>query len=224
MTATSGQDGYVSLEVSPYLAMDTEATVVEARRLWATVDRENLMIKVPGTKAGLPAIRQLIGEGINVNVTLLFSQRRLRGGRRRLPGWAGRRGRGGNPDKIASVASFFVSRIDVSIDKWSTSIFAKPTTPDSARCLPDSAARSRSPTPSSPIRATSVCSRARVGSSCAAKGARLQRLLWASTGTKNKDYSDVLYVDELIGSRYGQHHAAGDDGRVPRSWEGAGEP
>ena len=111
-------DGYVSLEVSPYLAMDTEATIAEARRLWSTVGRDNLMIKVPATEAGLPAIRRLIGEGINVNITLLFSQQvyehvveaYLAGLEDLLAG-------GGDPGRIASVASFFVSRIDVAVDR-----------------------------------------------------------------------------------------------------------
>jgi transaldolase/glucose-6-phosphate isomerase len=116
--ATEGRDGYVSLEVSPYLAMSTDATVVEARRLWRAVGRDNLMIKVPATEPGLPAIRQLIGEGINVNITLLFSQQLYEdvveaylAGLERLVA------QGGDPSKIASVASFFVSRIDVAVDR-----------------------------------------------------------------------------------------------------------
>src|ERR1700686_2105155 len=116
--ATKRQDGYVSLEVSPYLAMDTQATVAEARRLWQSVGRDNLMIKVPGTKPGLPAIRQLIGEGINVNITLLFSQQvHEEVVEAYLAGLEHLVQRGGDPAKVASVASFFVSRIDVAVDK-----------------------------------------------------------------------------------------------------------
>jgi transaldolase/glucose-6-phosphate isomerase len=115
--ATKRRDGYVSLEVSPYLAMNTEATVAEARRLWKAVGRDNLMIKVPGTKSGLPAIRQLIGEGINVNITLLFSQQIYEEVvEAYLAGLEHLVGQGGDPSRIASVASFFVSRIDVAVD------------------------------------------------------------------------------------------------------------
>ena len=116
--ATERRDGYVSLEVSPYLAMNTDATIAEARRLWRAVGRDNLMIKVPATKAGLPAIRQLIGEGINVNITLLFSQQVYEEVvEAYLAGLEDLVAQGGDPGKIASVASFFVSRIDVAVDK-----------------------------------------------------------------------------------------------------------
>src|SRR3984893_10744166 len=116
--ATERRDGYVSLEVSPYLAMKTDATVAEARRLWRSVGRENLMIKVPATKAGLPAIRGLIGEGINVNITLLFSQHVYEDVvEAYLAGLENLVARGGDPGKVASVASFFVSRIDVAVDR-----------------------------------------------------------------------------------------------------------
>src|SRR5262249_54280761 len=109
---------YVSLEVSPYLAMDTEATIAEARRLWSAVGRDNLMIKVPATKAGLPAIRRLTGEGINVNITLLFSQQVYEEViEAYLAGLEDLLAAGGDPGKIASVASFFVSRIDVAVDR-----------------------------------------------------------------------------------------------------------
>jgi transaldolase/glucose-6-phosphate isomerase len=116
--ATKRRDGYFSLEVSPYLAMDTEATIAEARRLWQAVGRDNLMIKVPGTKPGLPAIRRLIGEGININITLLFSQQVYEEVvEAYLAGLEHLVVQGGDPGKIASVASFFVSRIDVAVDK-----------------------------------------------------------------------------------------------------------
>jgi transaldolase/glucose-6-phosphate isomerase len=116
--ATERRDGYVSLEVSPYLAMSTEATLAEARRLWRAVGRDNLMIKVPATKAGLPAIRQLIGEGINVNITLLFSRQVYEQvAEAYLAGLEYLVSHGGDPGKVASVASFFVSRIDTAVDK-----------------------------------------------------------------------------------------------------------
>src|SRR5262249_3900585 len=115
---TQRQDGYISLEVSPYLAMNTDATIAEARRLWPAAARDNVMIKVPATKPGLPAIRQLIGEGINVNITLLFSQQVYEDVvEAYLSGLERFVGAGGDARKIASVASFFVSRIDVAVDK-----------------------------------------------------------------------------------------------------------
>src|SRR5262249_62090960 len=116
--ATQRADGYVSLEVSPYLAMDTEATIAEARRLARAVDRDNVMIKVPATKAGLPAIRQLTSEGININITLLFSQQIYeKVVEAYLAGLEHLTAQGGDARKVASVASFFVSRIDVAVDK-----------------------------------------------------------------------------------------------------------
>jgi transaldolase/glucose-6-phosphate isomerase len=197
--ATKRQDGYVSLEVSPYLAMDTEATVAEARRLWKAVDRANLMIKVPATKAGLPAIRKLIGEGINVNITLLFSQRVYEDvAEAYLAGLEDLIAQGGNPAKIASVASFFVSRIDVSIDKLIE---------ERLRQIGEIGQRESL----AGLRGKIAIANAKLTYQCYkrlfagprweklhAKGARVQRLLWASTGTKDKNYSDVLYVEELI--------------------------
>jgi transaldolase/glucose-6-phosphate isomerase len=195
--ATKRHDGYVSLEVSPYLAMNTEATVAEARRLWKSVDRENVMIKVPATKAGLPAIRQLIGEGINVNITLLFSQKIYEEVvEAYISGLEHLVSHGGDPSKVASVASFFVSRIDVAIEKLVkerssdqdadyeilTSLFGKFAIASSKLSYQ---AYQR------------LFSDAR-WESLRAKGAQTQRLLWASTGTKNPAYSDVLYVEELI--------------------------
>ena len=160
------------------------------------------MIKVPATKAGLPAIRQLIGEGINVNITLLFSQQVYEEVvEAYLAGLEHLVAQGGDPGRIASVASFFVSRIDVAVDKLIEERLRRDDRRRQARGARRScAARSRSRTQNSPISATSACSPARVGRSSSAKGARVQRLLWASTGTKNPDYSDVLYVEELIGA------------------------
>jgi transaldolase/glucose-6-phosphate isomerase len=196
---TERRDGYVSLEVSPYLAMSTEATITEARRLWRAVGRENLMIKVPGTKAGLPAIRQLIGEGINVNITLLFSQQVYQdvveaylAGLERLVG------QGGDPARVASVASFFVSRIDVAVDKLIEERLAH--AQDSVQRAALTALRGKIAIANAKL-AYQRYQRLFAGArweKLKAKGARVQRLLWASTGTKNPKYSDVLYVEELI--------------------------
>jgi transaldolase/glucose-6-phosphate isomerase len=197
--ATKAADGYVSLEVSPYLAMSAEGTIAEARRLWAAVGRENVMIKVPATAAGLPAIRQLIGEGINVNITLLFSQHVYEQVvEAYLAGLEQLVARGGDPAKVASVASFFVSRIDVAVDKLIDE-----------RLSQGGAAGERGALAT--IKGQVAIANAKLAyqrykrlfagprwEKLRAKGARVQRLLWASTGTKNKSYSDVLYVDELI--------------------------
>ena len=161
---TQGRDGYVSLEVSPYLAMDTDATIKEARRLHSAVGRDNLMIKVPATKAGLPAIQQLLGDGINVNITLLFSQKVYEQvAEAYLSGLEHFAAQGGDPSKIASVASFFVSRIDVAIDKLVEEKIRE--TNDASRSdeLKACSAKSPSPTPSSPIKVTSGCFPARAG-------------------------------------------------------------
>jgi transaldolase/glucose-6-phosphate isomerase len=195
-----GHDGFVSLEVSPYLALDTKATTAEAERLWKEVDRKNLMVKVPGTAEGLPAIQQLIAKGISINITLLFSQKvygkvveaYLAGLEQYVAG-------GGDPSHVASVASFFVSRIDSAVDKQ----------------LDDKIARANDPTEKarlSALKGKVAIANAKMAyqdylklfsgprwAKLAAEGAKPQRLLWASTGTKNKDYSDVLYVEELIG-------------------------
>ncbi|MBT8135410.1 MAG: transaldolase [Gammaproteobacteria bacterium] len=186
-TTTAGQDGYVSLEVSPHLANETDASLEQARSLWQQVDRQNLMIKIPGTPEGLPAIEQLVYEGINVNVTLLFSVTRyaevarayLRGLQRRLDA--------GLPlDSVASVASFFLSRIDSAIDKQ------LPQDHELRGSIAIASARSAY------ITYQKICA-SDEWHTLAAAGARPQRLLWASTSTKNPAYSDTLYVDELIG-------------------------
>ena len=198
--ATDGGDGVVSPEVSPYLANDTKGTVTEAKRLWKDVKRKNLMVKVPATEQGLPAIEALIGEGISINITLLFSQEVYRQVvEAYLKGLEKYVAKGGDPSHVASVASFFVSRIDSSVDKQ----------------LDDKIARANDP--SEKERLSSLKGKVAIANAkmayqdykklfagarwekLAAKGAKPQRLLWASTGTKNKDYSDVLYVEELIG-------------------------
>ena len=195
-----GNDGFVSLEVSPYLAMDTKATIVEAERLWKEVDRRNLMVKVPATPQGLPAIRHLIGEGISINITLLFSQKvYVKVAEAYLDGLEKYVASGGDPSHVASVASFFVSRIDSAVDKQLDEKIAKandPTEKERLTALKGKVAIANAKLAYQDYKR--LFSGAR-WERLAAKGARPQRLLWASTGTKNKDYSDVLYVEELIG-------------------------
>ncbi len=185
---TKGADGYVSLEVSPRLARDTDGTIGEARRLWKAVDRPNIMIKVPATSEGIPAIEKLIGEGININITLMFSlshyeavaQAYLRG-LENCP----------DPGRVASVASFFVSRVDTVVDRALDAIH----TPEAAA-----------------LKGKIAIANSKIVYQCFGeifggpafehhriRGARVQRVLWASTGTKNPAYSDILYVQELIG-------------------------
>jgi transaldolase / glucose-6-phosphate isomerase len=193
-------DGYISLEVSPHLAHDTEGTVREARRLWQAVDRPNLMIKVPATPAGLPAIEQLLSEGININVTLLFSQdvyERVAAayiaGLERLAGQAGDVGR------VASVASFFISRIDTAIDAQVTTRLKAANSAQERtllRSLLGKVAIANGKLTYQRYKAIFQGSRWEV---LAAQGAQPQRVLWASTSTKNPQYRDVLYVEELIG-------------------------
>jgi transaldolase/glucose-6-phosphate isomerase len=195
-----GHDGFVSLEVSPYLAMDTKGTVAEARRLWKDVHRKNLMIKVPATPEGLPAIEQLIGQGISVNITLLFSQEVYRQVvEAYLKGLEKYVGKGGDPSHVASVASFFVSRIDTMVDKQLDDKIAQANDPGEKERL---AALKGKIAIANAKMAYQDYKRLFAGDrweKLAARGAKPQRLLWASTGTKNKDYSDVLYVEELIG-------------------------
>ena len=195
---TNGRDGFVSLEVSPRLARATEPTITEARRLWHKVDRPNIFIKVPGTREGAPAIRELIGEGINVNVTLLFGLPSYRrSAEAYIAGIEARLARNEPVQHVASVASFFLSRIDVLVDDMLE-------------------ARARDGGPQAGI-AKALRGQVAIASAkaayliwkelfegerfrkLAAHGARPQRLLWASTGTKNPAYSDVKYVEDLVG-------------------------
>jgi transaldolase/glucose-6-phosphate isomerase len=196
-----GEDGFVSLEVSPYLAHDTKASIVEAERLWKNVKRGNLMVKVPATAEGLPAIQHLIGEGISINITLLFSQKvYVQVAEAYLAGLEKYVAGGGDPSHVASVASFFVSRIDSAVDKQLDEKIARANDPSEKERL-------------SALKGKVAIANAKLAyqeyrqlfsgkrwEKLKAKGAKPQRLLWASTGTKNKDYSDVLYVEELIGS------------------------
>ena len=193
------RDGYVSLEVSPVLAQKTQETIDEARRLWKTVSRENVMIKVPGTKEGIPAIRQLISGGININVTLLFAQEVYEQvAEAYIAGLEDLARRGGNLKKEAGVASFFISRIDTLVDSM---IADKLKTADSGQeqllknLLGKVAIANGKLTYQ---RYEKIFSGPR-WEALAAKGAQTQRVLWASTSTKNPHYRDVLYVEELIG-------------------------
>jgi len=193
---TGGGDGFVSLEVSPHLAHDTIATIDEARRLWRSVDRPNVMIKVPGTWAGIAALRRLIAEGININVTLLFCLKRYR-----AVAWAyvdaleERAGQGLSLTHVRSVASFFLSRIDVLID----SLLEK----KRAEIAPDLFASLYGEVALASAK-SAYCMFQEIFSSkqfkrLAGQGACPQRLLWASTGTKNPAFSDVKYIEPLIG-------------------------
>lgn len=190
---TSGRrDGYVSLEVSPHLAYDTAATVAEAKRLWGRVARPNLMIKVPATRAGLPAIRQLIAAGINVNATLLFGIARYSEvSESYFSGLEERLANGGALDHVASVASFFLSRIDTLVDN-----FLDQDKRLQARVLHGQTAIACARMAYQEYQGVVRSAR---WQALAAHGARSQRLLWASTSTKDPAYDDVMYVEALIG-------------------------
>ena len=198
---TKGRDGYVSLEVSPNLAFDTQATIEEARRLWKTVNRPNVMIKIPATPQGLSAIRQALEDGINVNITLLFAQSTYEQvAEAYFAALEARAGKGQDISHIASVASFFVSRIDSLVD--STIDAKQKTETDSAKkALLESL---RGKVAIANARRTYAKYQELIATprwkALAAKGAQTQRLLWASTSTKNPKYRDVLYVEELIGA------------------------
>ncbi len=197
---TGGRDGYVSLEVSPYLAHKTQETMDEARRLWKAVGRPNLMVKVPGTAEGIPAIRQLISEGININITLLFAQEVYeRVAEAYIAGLEELAKRGGDVKSIGSVASFFVSRIDTMIDAdlETRSKSAKtPAEQAALRALEGKVAIANAKLTYE--RYKQLFSGPR-WAALANRGARTQRLLWASTSTKNPAYPDILYVADLIG-------------------------
>ena len=195
---TDGQDGYVSLEVNPHLAHDTEGTVEEARRLWAALNRPNVLIKVPATAEGLPAIQQLIGEGINVNVTLLFGLPQYRQvAEAYIAGLEARAAKGKPLKHLASVASFFVSRIDALVDPMLERLIAQ------GGKEADLAKKARGQVAIASAKMAYQIYKEIFGGErfrkLAAQGARVQRLLWASTSTKNPNYSDVKYVEALIG-------------------------
>ncbi len=196
--ASDGQHGFVSLEVNPHLARDTSGTIEEARRLWEAVDRPNVLIKVPATKEGLPAIQQLISEGINVNVTLLFGLPRYREvAEAYISGLEERVRNGGSLYRITSVASFFLSRIDVLVDPMlEVKAQGDGREAEIARKLHGQVAIASAKTAYQMYKEIFGSSRWR---KLADRGARVQRLLWASTSTKNPDFSDVKYVEALIG-------------------------
>lgn len=195
---TGGADGYVSLEVSPQLAHDTAGTLTEARRLWKAVGRANLMIKVPGTPEGAPAIRQLIAEGINVNVTLLFAREAYEAVAEAYLAGLEERVNAHQPiDRLASVASFFVSRIDSAVDALlDKRIAERPADRERLQALHGKTAIANAKLAYQTYEQLVASERWK---KLAAKGARPQRLLWASTSTKNPDYRDVMYVEALIG-------------------------
>ncbi len=197
---TGGQDGFVSIEVSPYLAHDTAGTLDEVRRFWHTIDRPNLMVKIPSTPAGVPAIHQALAAGININITLIFS---IANYRQVVEAYLGaleeRLARGENISHIASVASFFVSRVDVLVDKLLE---------DKIKAISDSAEQQKLKA----LQGKIAIANARLVyqefkrlfggprfEALKQRGARVQRPLWASTSTKNPAYRDVLYAEELIG-------------------------
>ncbi|HVH61061.1 MAG TPA: transaldolase, partial [Candidatus Sulfotelmatobacter sp.] len=200
-TETNRRDGYVSLEVSPFLGYDTKASIAEAHRLWKGVNRPNVMIKIPGTPEGLPAIRQCLEEGLNINITLLFAQSAYEQvAEAFLSALEARVKKGQDVSHIASVASFFVSRIDTLVDS---------TIDERLKAGVDAGQKALLES----LRGQVAIANARLtykkyqelfggprGKALAAKGAQTQRLLWASTSTKNPKYRDVLYVEELIGA------------------------
>jgi transaldolase len=197
--ATNGKDGLVSIEVSPGVANDVRATVEEGKRLWKTVDRPNVMIKVPGTETGAVSVRELLTDGVNVNITLLFS---VDAHRRVMEAYfdalEARAAKGQPIDHIASVASFFVSRVDSAVDKRLDALI--PSLPEDRRAHAES------------LKGKAAVANAKMAyrlfqqlfsgprwDALAAKGARVQRPLWASTSTKNPKYRDVMYVEQLVG-------------------------
>ncbi len=195
--ATKKRDGYVSLEVSPYLARDTQGTIEEARRLWKAVGRANVMIKVPATPEGIPAVKQLISEGININVTLLFAVETYeKVAYAYLEGLAAYAAKGGDLSGVASVASFFVSRIDTLVDSLLEKTLKASPADLTAKALVGTVAIANAK--------LAYLAYKKIGESPAwkaveSKNAQKQRLLWASTGTKNPAYRDTRYVEELIG-------------------------
>ena len=198
---THGADGFVSIEVSPHIAMDTQRTIAEAKRLWSEIDRRNLMVKLPGTSAGLPAIHALTAEGINVNITLLFSRKVYRRVvEAYMSGLEERAVRGGDPSPVASVASFFVSRIDTAVDKLLDEKITKTNDPSEKARLGDLKGKTAIANAKLAYQTYKQLFAGERWKALQANGARPQRLLWGSTGTKNKAYSDTLYVDELIGT------------------------
>jgi transaldolase len=194
---TQGQDGYVSLEVSPHLAHETEMTISEARELWKKVGRPNIFIKIPATAEGLPAIRQCISEGINVNITLIFGlPTYMKVANAYIEGLELRLEQGRSIKRVASVASFFLSRIDVLVDKLLEDAIKQGNHPDIAQSLHGQIAISCAKVAYQMYKEIFGSEKFK---KLAENGANQQRLLWASTSTKNPSYSDIKYVEPLIG-------------------------
>ncbi|WP_373542108.1 transaldolase [Chamaesiphon sp.] len=197
---TNGIDGYVSIEVPPTIAADTASTITEARRYYGEIDRSNVMIKIPGTPEGLPAVEQMISEGISVNVTLLFSVASyVESAWAYIRGLETRAAQGDDISNISSVASFFLSRIDTNIDAKLDQLLknlSDPTKTEKISALKGKIAIANAKVAYQEYKKIIATDR---WQQLAAKGARVQRLLWASTGTKDPSYSDVMYVDGLVG-------------------------
>ena len=197
---TKGLDGYVSIEVPPTIAKDTATTISEARRYYQAIGKQNLMIKIPGTPEGLPAVEQVIREGINVNVTLLFSvESYVNTAWAYIRGLEKRAAAGEDISDISSVASFFLSRIDSNVDNRIDAKLKSDLNGDDKAKL--TALKGKVAIANAKIayqKYKEIFGRER-WQALAAKGAKVQRLLWASTSTKNPEYSDVMYVDELVG-------------------------
>ena len=219
--SSEGGDGFVSIEVSPLAARDPAVTTADARRLWSAVDRPNLMVKIPGTVEAVPIIQQMLTEGININITLLFSVAAYeRVASAYISALAARQAAGQPIDRIASVASFFVSRVDTLVDKLLDEKIAA--TGDATQKGWLQSLKGKAAIANAKIAYQSF-ERLFSGAewdSLAAAGADVQRPLWASTSVKNPAFPDTMYVDELIGPAHGQYHAAADDRRVPRSRHG----
>ncbi|AFZ36539.1 transaldolase [Stanieria cyanosphaera PCC 7437] len=197
---SNGLDGYVSIEVTPTIAKDTEKTIAEARRYFATINRPNVMIKIPGTPEGLPAVEQAISEGINVNVTLLFSvDSYIETAWAYIRGLEKRSAAGEDISKIASVASFFLSRIDSNIDDRLDEKLKGVDRLEKKAKLQELKGKVAIANAKIAYQKYKEIFGGERWQALAAKGAKVQRLLWASTSTKNPEYSDVMYIDELVG-------------------------
>src|ERR1700692_3095239 len=197
---TKKRDGYVSLEVSPFLARDTEGTIKDARRLWKAVNRPNLLVKIPATIEGIPAIQQCISEGININVTLLFAQEMYeKVARGYIAGVKKYVADGGDPSHVASVARFFISRIDSMVDAIVKARIKSTSDPKEQALLRSLLGKVAIANGKLTYQRYKEIFAEAEWKELAKKGAQTQRVLWASTSTKDPSYSDVLYIEELIG-------------------------